>query len=119
MALKITRDVLESYLVCKYKGYLKQEGQQGIKSDFETLFISLRDQVKLGATDKILARHPGDQVVRGISLATSTLKRGPLFILEARLEDQILSLSLDGLKKVLGPSNLGDFHYIPMLFGEG
>jgi len=28
-------------------------------------------------------------------------------------------LSFDGLKKIDGPSNLGDFHYIPMLFYEG
>jgi hypothetical protein len=34
MATKITRDVIESYLNCKYKGHLKLAGQQGTRSDY-------------------------------------------------------------------------------------
>src|SRR5262249_19067131 len=37
MISRITRDVLESYLFCRYKGYLKWIGHQGIKSDYEVL----------------------------------------------------------------------------------
>ena len=40
-------------------------------------------------------------------------------MLDATLEDDQLSLGFDGLKRVDGPSKLGDFHYIPMLFVEG
>ena len=35
------------------------------------------------------------------------------------LNDEWLSLVFDGLKRVDGSSQLGDFHYIPMLFHEG
>jgi predicted RecB family nuclease len=35
------------------------------------------------------------------------------------LEDDHVSVSFDGLKRVDGPSGLGDFHYVPMLFHEG
>ena len=41
MAAKITRDILESYLHCKYKGFLKLTGQQGTKSDYETLLTEI------------------------------------------------------------------------------
>ena len=34
MATKITRDIIESYLNCKYKGQLKLAEQQGVKSDY-------------------------------------------------------------------------------------
>jgi hypothetical protein len=34
MATKITRDIIESYLNCKYKGHLKLAGQQGTQSDY-------------------------------------------------------------------------------------
>ena len=37
-------------------------------------------------------------------------------MLDATLEDDLLSLGFDGLKRVDGPSKLGDFHYVPMLF---
>lgn len=45
MPAKITKDVLESYLNCKYKGYLKLTGQQGTKSDYETLLTEMRAAV--------------------------------------------------------------------------
>ena len=119
MAAKITRDILESYLHCKYKGHLKLTGQQGIKCDYETLLTETRAEVRLAAIDKILARHPGEEIPRNIPLTTSALKQGASFLLDATLEDDLVSLDFDGLKKVDGPSKLGDFHYVPMLFHEG
>lgn len=119
MAAKITRDILESYLPCKYKSYLKLTGQQGTKSDYETLLTEMRAEVRLAAIDKILARHPGEEIPRNIPLTTSALKKGASFILDATLEDDLVSLHFDGLKKVDGPSKLGDYHYVPMLFSEG
>jgi predicted RecB family nuclease len=119
MTTKITRDVLESYLNCKYKGHLKLTSQQGSKSDYETLLTEMRAEVRLAAIDKIFARHPGEEIPRNIPLTTSALKQGAPFLLDATLEDDLVSLVFDGLKKVEGPSKLGDSHYIPMLFHEG
>ena len=45
--------------------------------------------------------------------------RGPALILDAVIENDLLSIRVDALKRVPGPSDLGDFHYIPILFGEG
>src|SRR3954454_12716640 len=105
MPAKITREVLESYLSCKYKGYLKLTGQQGTKSDYETLLTEMRSEVRLAAIDKILASHPDEEVPRSIPLTTSALKEGSSFILDATLEDDLFSLEIgDGLKKVDGPS---------------
>ncbi len=41
MAARITGDVLESYVSCKYKGYLKLIGQQDVTSDTDNLPIHL------------------------------------------------------------------------------
>src|SRR5262249_60703462 len=35
--VKITREVLEGYLICKYKGHLKLAGQAGTPSDYEAM----------------------------------------------------------------------------------
>ena len=40
------------------------------------------------------------------------------FVLDALLEDDVVALSFDTLKRVYGASNLGDFHYVPMLFAS-
>src|SRR6478735_6173979 len=71
------------------------------------------------APSKILAKHPEAEVARDILLTAAALRAGPSFVLDAALEDDLLSLRFDGLKKVDGPSKLGDFHYLPMLFQEG
>ena len=119
MATKITRDIIESYLNCKYKGYLKLAEQHGVKSDYEVLLAESRDEVKRWATDRILVRHQEEQVERDLILTPAALKRGTAFLLNATLEDEYVSLTFDGLQRVSGPSKLGDFHYVPILFSEG
>jgi predicted RecB family nuclease len=118
MTAKITSDVLKGYLSCKYKGYLKQAGEYGNRSDYETMLMERREAIRLRATDQILSQHGEDAVARNVLLTVAALKRGPLFVLNAALEDEVVSLHLDGLKRVDGPSKLGDFHYIPVLFHE-
>src|SRR5262245_25447537 len=118
MATKITGDVLESYLQCKYKGYLKLAGEQGLQSDYELLLRETRNQVRLAATDKLKAKHLEDDVLQGTSLTRARLKHGVPLLLESTAEDERLSIRFDALQKEAGPSRLGDFHYIPVLFHE-
>ena len=111
MATKITRDVLESYLNCKTKAHLKLAGQQGSMSDYEGLLVASREETRQKALGKILAKHSQAEVAKDIILTSAALRAGPSFVLDAALEDDPLSLRFDGLKKVAGPSKLGDFHY--------
>ena len=116
---KITREVLESYLHCKTKAHLKLAGQQGIRSDYEALLAETRQEVRRQAIDKIFAPHVESEVARNISLSAAALREGPSFVIDAILENDLLSFVFEGLKRVDGPSKLGDFHYVPMLFHEG
>jgi predicted RecB family nuclease len=118
MAAKITSDVLESYLHCKFKSHLKLAGQHGTKCDFQTMLTELRAEVRLQAIETIIACHPGNQVARNIPLTTAGLERGPQYILDGTLEDDSLALHFDGLKRTEGESRLGGFHYLPVLFHE-
>jgi predicted RecB family nuclease len=119
MTTKITRDVLEGYLNCKYKGFLKLAGEQGTRSDYEAMLFERRGEVRLKAIDSIVARHQEAEVARNVPLTAAALKAGPLYVLGATLEDDFFCLHFDGLKQATGPSKLGDFHYVPMLFHEG
>jgi predicted RecB family nuclease len=119
MPTKITRDALESYLNCKTKAHLKLAGQQGSMSDYESLLIATRREIRKKAIAKILTRHPEHEVRRGIALTTASLRAGSSFVLDTLFEDDLLALVFDGLKRIDEPSNLGNFHYTPMLFYEG
>jgi predicted RecB family nuclease len=117
MAMKITRDILESYLQCKYKGHLKLAKEQGIKSDYELLLVESRNKVRLVAADKLTRNKKGD-AVQGLAITLGILKHGAPLLFDASIEDEELSVCFDALQKEAGPSLLGNFHYIPVLFHE-
>ncbi len=110
MATKITRDVLESYVHCTYKGHLKLAGEQGSTSDYEVLQAEARSRVRLSAADRLMGRHKGGAILRGVALTRPLLKQGVPRILDATIEDHALSIHFDALQKEVGMSRLGDFH---------
>ena len=96
MATKITRDVLEAYLNCKTKAHLKLLDQQGSVSDYEALLISTRQAVRQQAIGKILARCHEGEVARDITLSDDELRAGPPYVLDAILEDDLVSFASTG-----------------------
>lgn len=114
----VTNDVLESFIHCRYKSYLKLIGQSGIKSDYERLRLKLRSEVKHNALSNIQGKAVEEQVTSNVSLKTSILEKGSLFILQLSVEDDNLSLVLDGIKKV-GTKQQDNYFYAPILFYEG
>src|SRR5437867_3201056 len=68
MSSKITQDILESYVFCKYKGYLQWTGEHGKLSDYAMFLTQSRDEVRRKAMAKMLAQHHQDHVVRGMLL---------------------------------------------------
>src|SRR5215813_3738655 len=68
MSAKITQDILESYVFCKYKGYLQWTGEHGQLSDYALFLTRSRDEVRHTAMATMLAQHHQDRVVRGLLL---------------------------------------------------
>ncbi len=119
MSQKITREALEGYLNCRVKGYLTLR----VEGDTPSEYLQLVDQSKRGlkqaAADLVRARFPVAHDANGTVVSRQFLMRGLALILDAVVENDLFSLRIDGLKRVPGPSGLGDFHYQPILFGEG
>jgi predicted RecB family nuclease len=119
MATKITREVLEGYLNCRLKGNLTFRGENDTGSEYQQLLDHSKQELRWAAEDLIKARCPGAHDAEGTAVGRQLLMRGPALILNAVIENDLLSIRVDALKGVSGPSDLGDFHYIPILFGEG
>jgi predicted RecB family nuclease len=119
MARRLTREILEAHLHCRYKGHLNWAGEHAEPSGYGVLSDRLRADVRQQAIDRIAPRQPGSAVDREVPLTAAVLKAGSAFVLDAVLEDDGFSLRFDGLMRVAGPSKLGDFHYVPMLFHGG
>jgi predicted RecB family nuclease len=118
MSGKITSDVLESYLKCRYKGHLKTMGEKGVSHDYEILMKESRERIRRAATARLLARHDGEEVPIRLPLTADLLKRGLPLLLDTSFEDEDLDVCFDALLRVNGDSRLGGFHYQPVIFNE-
>jgi hypothetical protein len=76
MATKITRDIIESYLNCKYKGHLKFTGEVGTKSEYETLTTATRAASREATLVKLVARYGKGDACRGRVVTATTLTQG-------------------------------------------
>jgi predicted RecB family nuclease len=115
MATKITRDIIESYLNCKYKGHLKIAGDSGTPSDYETMTTAARQASREEAVATLVARFGACDACRAMTVTAATLREGKTLLADAELADEDLSLRFDALKRAEGPSKLGGHHYLPVL----
>jgi predicted RecB family nuclease len=115
MATKITRDIIESYLNCKYKGHLKLAGESGTQSDYETMTTAASQASWEEAVAKLVVRLGECVACQEMAVTAATLKQGKTLLANAELADEDLSLHFDALKRADGPSKLGDHHYLPVL----
>ena len=118
MPSKISNDVLEARLPCRYKAHLKTCAERGEPHDYELLLVESRGHVRATARAKLLARHADQEAPTGVPLTANLLGKGSPLLLDATFEDDDLSVRLDALVRMDGNSVLGGFHYIPVLFHE-
>jgi predicted RecB family nuclease len=119
MATKVSRDILESYLNCKFKGHLKLTGESGTRSDYEAMTAAAKAASQEEAVTMLVARFGQGDVCRGLPVTAATLKKGIPLLADADLKDETLSLHFDALKRVDGTSKLGNHHYLPVLHLPG
>jgi hypothetical protein len=119
MATKITRQVAEGYLNCRLKGHLTFRGENGTRSEYQQFLDQSKQELRSAAEALFRARCPITHDAQGAAVGRQLLARGPALILDALIENDLLSIRVDALKRVPGPSDIGDFHYVPILFGEG
>ena len=114
----VTRSVLEGYLECKYLAHLRLAGREGVRSDYEEIIHELRQERRLAITETLRARYLGQGCTAGQAVTHDELRRGAPLILDAELQDGTFRIRFDALKRVDGHSDLGSFHYVPVLFSE-
>ena len=119
MATRMTREVIEAYLNCKYKGHLMLAGKSGTRSDYMVMTAAASEASREESVAKLVARFAKGDGFRRLLLDTAALTQGAPLLVDIVLEDRNLSLQFDGLKRVDCPSPLGDYHYLPILHHQG
>src|SRR3954447_25718652 len=91
----ITRDILEAYLNCHYKGYLKLIGERGTKSEYELILTEVRQDLRQRAFDSLGRRYRCEEIMKGVVITPSTIGTGTPFLLDPVIEDERFSLMFD------------------------
>jgi predicted RecB family nuclease len=117
--MKISNEILEAYLNCKTKGYLKLVGETGTKSDYEAMTEAASRASREVALAGLVARYGEGDAHRGTAITAAMLKQGAPVLVDVLLEDDGVSIRVDALKRADGASKLGGHHYVPVLHNHG
>lgn len=113
---RITREIIESYFQCRYKVYLCFNNQPGLEQRCGPDRSASMSDFRLGATRRLLAGCDAKDIVRDTPLVRNTLKLGASYLLNATATLDTLNVVFDALVRADGPSKLGQFHYMPVLY---
>ena len=108
MPTAITLDVLDAYLICKFKAQLRLDGHQGAKSDYEAWSSESRADVRLRAIQKIRSRQFDNSLTGSVAVTRPTLSNGDPVIIDADLRTDRLSVHFGRAQEGgRGPPTLG------------
>jgi hypothetical protein len=98
---RITRDVLESYVACHYKAFLKLAGHEGVTPDNPSLLLSGNSRPSLASVGDVHPQRIKTQGDKSIELTSSYLRKGEALILDGIIETDLISLHIEGLQSPL------------------
>jgi predicted RecB family nuclease len=116
MASMITDRVVDALQHCRLKAYLLLHGAEGIQTTYEKLLIEQRVSLRPKALEKIRQEYSETEVADDLKLSVANLRKGAALILNARLENDRYALLFDAIRKIDGPSKLGNCSYEPVMF---
>jgi predicted RecB family nuclease len=108
---KITQDVIESYLACQYKAFLKLTDQVASSEILKSLLDS--DSSPACAPVDVNQQHVKIRAAHSSELTSCSLSKGTTQIYGGLVETDLISLHIEGLQRVAGSSGIGNFHYLP------
>jgi len=112
----ISHEIFDAFLICTYKSFLLTSGLKGEKSDYIELISRLDNKYRVTASNK-LGMAVGNGLAANISKCQfQELHAGDEIFFNVCVIVERLNSQIDAVKRVEGFSQLGAFHYIPVIF---
>ena len=86
--MRITMEIIEAYLNCKTKGFLKLIRETGTKSDYDVMTDAASRASREGCLAKLIAIYGDGIANREAAVSKATLERGAMLLADATLEDR-------------------------------
>jgi predicted RecB family nuclease len=113
--------MLESYMACHYKAYLKLTlaGDEHLLLDKPNLPLDGNSRLA-PSSDTVREVHLRPVKTQdSVELTSCYLRKAVPLILGGVFETDRISVQIEGLQRVTGSSDIGGFHYLPLVFQTG
>jgi predicted RecB family nuclease len=115
MRILISRQLFSDFLCCKYKAYLRAQGVQGYRSEYEDVNDMLLAEYRSRAQQRLLASHPAGKTLDASKLSTKAFASGIPVLTDVTATVGNLSVQFDAIvRSTTNPSHTAA--YYPMLF---
>lgn len=91
----IDNDLLESYFACKFKSFLKSNGQQGSKKEYEIMRSELQLLFKRASEQRLIARYGEENVSEDIDLVENQPSISKSLLFRARIKAEKYNVIID------------------------
>ena len=112
----VSNEIFDAFLICSYKSFLLAGGLKGEKSDYIKLISRLYNEYRVTASNR-LAITVGQGLAASIPKCQfQELRAGHQIFFNVCVNVEGLTSQIDAVKRVEGVSQLGAFHYVPVIF---
>ncbi len=114
--MKITTDLIDAFLYCKYKTHLLHTKTKGAWHGYAAFVEKERATFKVAAKASLLQSHGLAAAPSEDRLRLHDLERGRPIIFGGSIHHDAIVFTYDALQRIPGRSALGPFQYAPVLF---
>ena len=100
--MKITGDLFNAYISCRYKAHLLPRGEAGTLSDYKVFKLEFQDKLKISAEAALVDRFGPSSTSRKNYLKFADLKDGCPLFLATVVQDEQYAFSYYGLRLTIG-----------------
>lgn len=112
----VSNEIFDAFLICSYKSFLLASRLKGEKSDYIELTSRLDNEYRVAASNRI-ALTAGQRLAASIPKCQfQELRAGHEIFFSICVNVEGLTSQIDAVKRVEGISQLGGFHYVPVIF---
>jgi len=112
----ISSELVDAFIACPVKPFLILKNVEKIRNEYQQLEFNICKEYKNLARKRIESLEDKTYTCHGKLLTVEDLQEGYSFIFDIRLANDNFNSSYYGLKKEIGESALGGFHYVPLFF---
>lgn len=116
--MKVTLQLFRDYLNCKRKFFLREQGETGEENNYTRFIAESRERFGAQAITS-LCENNKIYITINDAVYAHHLRLGAPLLLGVIVNQDSCSVRIDALKRVVGKSALGDFHYRPVFFHPG